>query len=100
VSEQLTYETCAQMPIGTVVADAEGYWANHHRHYVKTADATWAVFFHRPSEAEIGSAVAERRNNLSPSPHWLANVFYPELFPGTRDALASLTIHTGGAGRG
>ena len=63
-----TYDDYKEMPIGAVVADREGYWAAVQRHYVKTAEATWAVFFHLPTDAEVAEAIADRRNNISPCP--------------------------------
>lgn len=77
-TEELTYDTCKKMPIGTVVADAEGYWSRTGRHYVKTTSNTWAVFFHYPSDEEINQVLMEKRNNLSPCPDGMANVFYPQ----------------------
>lgn len=77
-TKRLTYDACKKMPIGTVVADAEGHWSRIGRHYVKTTSNTWAVFFHYPSDEEINEVVLEKRNNLSPCPDGMANVFYPQ----------------------
>lgn len=64
----LTYEGCKTYPLGTVAADAIGYWAAHHRHYVKTSENTWASFWQTPTADQIAEAVKEERNNLSPCP--------------------------------
>lgn len=57
------------MPIGTVVADTEGYWRASHRRHVKTGRDTWAVFFHQDfTPQNVRAAIEERRNNLSPGP--------------------------------
>ena len=95
--EVLTYESCKAMPIGTVVADAAGYWQANRRHHVKTTPNTWALFFHYPSDEEIEIAVREKRNNLSPCPAGdLCHVFFPEVISGTHAAIASLTIRSSG----
>jgi len=75
----LTHELCKTMPAGTVVADAEGYWHHTGRHYAKTSDATWAVFFNAPSADDIAEAIVGRRNNISPCPSGhLAHIYPPK----------------------
>lgn len=92
-AETMSYELAKSLPIGTVAADAEGYWARSGRRYLKTSSNTWALFFKEPTAAEKAEAISSQRNNISPAP--LGNSMHisvPELFPGTLDALAGLSI--------
>lgn len=76
----LTYEGCKKYPLGTVVADADGYWSRQQRHYVKTSRNTWASFWKTPTVEQITEAVKEERNNLSPCPSgYLAYVTEPAI---------------------
>ena len=64
----LTYEDAKVMPIGTIVADGEGYWLSLRRKYVKTSENTWALFFGAVMREDVEVALSEKRNNLSPCP--------------------------------
>lgn len=91
--EIVTSELAASMPIGTIAEDARGYWAATGRRHLKTSSNTWAVFFREPSQEQIAAAIRDRVNNVSPAPLGAAvNFLLPELFPGTREALGSLSI--------
>lgn len=74
----LNYEACRDYPVGTLVADAYGYWQRCGRRYLKTADSTWAYFAGEPTEEEKNEAIRKRTNNISPCPSgYLAYVTYP-----------------------
>lgn len=74
----LDYDTHIVMPVGSVVADAAGYWAREGRHYVKTTRNTWAVFFKPPTREQINESVAKKSNNLTPGPTGLYLVMSDE----------------------
>ena len=65
---EATYENHLRLPVGTVIADAHGYWANAGRRHVKTSENTYAVFFGKVTDEQVSQAVAEKRNNISPAP--------------------------------
>lgn len=92
-AETMSYELAKSLPIGTIAADAEGYWARTGRRYLKTTSNTWALFFEEPTAAEVAEAISSRKNNISPAPLGeLMDIRVPELFPGTLNTLASLSI--------
>jgi len=77
----LTYEIAKTLPLGTIVRDVEGYWANIRRAYVKTSDSTWAYFVGEVTHGQVLDVVEREVNNLSPCPSGLMEVTLPAAVP-------------------